>query len=130
MPTRTFPEQIGDWKILNENLKARLSEIPLLAPLHAELEEQIAEAERLESEQEVHKMRLRITNEKRTEVEVRGRNLRSRLTSMLRGQFGSKSNELLQFGVKPRATARRRKPEAAPAAAPEPQPAPAATAGT
>ncbi len=128
MPTRSLPEQIGDWKILNENLKPRLSEIPLLAPLQAELEAQVAEAERLESEQEVHKMRLRITNEKRAEVESRGHILKSRIESVLRGHLGHTSKELVQFGFKPRVTTRRRKPVEEPE--PEPQPEVKAVAST
>jgi len=99
---------------LNDNLKSRLLEVPHVAPFLTELEAQIEEAKRLEAEQEVHKARLRLTNQKRNAVGLRGQELKVRIAEALRSHFGNKSNELLQFGVKPRGGARRKKPEEPP----------------
>ncbi len=56
MVTRTLPEQIMAWGIMSDNLEPYLGELQHLVPLRAELDEVIAEAKRLEAEQETLSM--------------------------------------------------------------------------
>ncbi|HEX5760557.1 MAG TPA: hypothetical protein VF121_15330 [Thermoanaerobaculia bacterium] len=101
MVTRTLPDDIGDWRILGDNLKPLLEKLPHLSGQHAELEQAIAEALRLEAKQEVAIARLREINAQRAAVQERGQEIRRRIAHALRGHFRGTNVELLQFGIKP-----------------------------
>jgi hypothetical protein len=127
MPDRTLPELIGAMDTLSTNLKARLTEIPLLEPLQTDLDAWLAETRGLENQQEIYTARLRETNDKRRKAEARGVELYSQADAALRGQFGTKNKVLHEFGLRPRGGRRAAKKGEAPPPAPTPAPTPAAT---
>jgi hypothetical protein len=120
MVTRSLPEQIMAWGIMSDNLQPYVGELQHLAPLRAELNDVIAEAKRLEAEQETLKAALARTNEQRAQVLARGQELMSRLSRLLRASLGGKNVELLQFGVRPWRGGRPRKRRQPPERAEEP----------
>ena len=120
MVTRTLPEDIGDWKILSDNLELLLGELPYLSDQHAELNLAIEEALRLEAEQEVAVARLREINAQRTAVQVRGQEIRRQIAFALRGHFRATSVKLLEFGIKPLRGGKRSKKTRSPEPPPEP----------
>ena len=125
MVTRTVGDQLKDWSALIGNLEGLLGEVPHLAPLRAELAEVIAQAKVLEVEQNRVTALLRQVNADRAEVLAQGQDVKERIADLLRGHFGTKSPELLQFGVRPRTGGPRpRRRKAPPGPVPEPEPAP------
>lgn len=120
MVTRTLPEDIGDWKILSDNLEPLLGELPYLSAQHAELDRAIEEALRLEAEQEVAIARLREINTERAAVQARGQEIRRKIVFGLRGHYRGTNVKLLQFGVKPLRGGRRSKKTRSPEPPPEP----------
>jgi hypothetical protein len=122
MVTRTIGDQLKDWSALIGNLEGLLKEVPHLAPLRAELAEVMERVRVLEVEQNRATALLRQVNEERNEAVARGQDVKERIADLLRGHFGTKSPELLQFGFRPRTGGPRRRRRAAP---PEPPPEPA-----
>ena len=118
MPDRNLVELIGFMDVLSTNLKARLTEIPLLEPLQTDLDAWLAETRGLETQQEIYTARLRETNEKRRKAEARGIELRAQADAALRGQFGTKNKVLHEFGLRPRGGRRTAKKGETPAPAP------------
>lgn len=119
MATPKVPEQISDWTTLRDTLAPRLEELRFLQPLHAGLSELLAELTQLEADQEVVLARLHTINERRRELVVLLQELTSQIHDALRGRYGSRSQTLREFGVKPRSGGRprgRRKAAAEPAA--------------
>jgi hypothetical protein len=122
------PERIARWKVMTTSLKPQLGDLPLLAPLHAELEGTILQSEELDARHEALKAETREVNRLRDELAKKGDDLRNRMAATLQTIHGFKSEKLIEFGVQPRRTRgrdrqarKRRNPE-------QPTQAPAATA--
>lgn len=109
MASQSFASQMNLYTVLVNTLKQYLPEMPHLETLHQELEAVVAEGRVLEDQRGFHEAQLRQNNAQRREMEKKGRELRLRLASSLRGAFGPDSQKLLEFGVKPRAVVRRRR---------------------
>jgi hypothetical protein len=109
----THPERIARWKVMTTGLKQQLGELPLLEPLHKELEEVILHSEELDVRSEALKAEAREVNRLRDDLAKRGDELRSRLGAALQTVHGFKSEKLIEFGIAPRKTrGRDRKPRA------------------
>ncbi|HEV7784633.1 MAG TPA: hypothetical protein VGQ28_04795, partial [Thermoanaerobaculia bacterium] len=104
-----FKEKIVTLTTLHDNLVPRLQEMPHLANDHAALGDLLTQARDLENRQDLAAGELRLINQKRTDLDKQGRNLRSRFGLLLRGTFGANSAELLKYGFSPRAKAVRSK---------------------
>lgn len=125
----TNPERIARWKVMAAGVKQQLGELPLLAPLHQELEDVILQSEALDVRSEALKAEAREVNRLRDELATRGDELRSRLGATLQTVHGFKSEKLIEFGIAPRkARGRDRKPRVRRSGARSPEP--AATAPT
>jgi hypothetical protein len=121
------PERIARWKVMTAGLKPQLGDLPLLAPLHAELESAILQSEELDARHEALKAETREVNRLRDELAKKGDDLRSRMAATLQTIHGFKSEKLIEFGVQPRRT-RGRDRQARKRRNQEPTQAPAATA--
>jgi hypothetical protein len=127
----TNPERIARWKVMSVGLKPVLNELPLLAPLHTELEEVILQSEQLDARSEALNAETREVNRLRDELVKRGDELRSRLGASLQTVHGFKSEKLIEFGITPRKSrGRDRKPRARRNGAQSPQPATSAASAT
>ena len=125
----TNPERIARWKVMTVALEPQLGDLPLLAPLHAELKDVTSESGELDARHEALKAETREVNRKRDELAKKGDDLRARMAASLQTVHGFRSEKLIEFGVKPRRArgrdlqARKRRSEKA-------DPAPAAPSGT
>jgi hypothetical protein len=114
---QTFAKKITEWELLNTNIKPHLQDMPYLQEIVTALDALIAEARSLDNQQEVARGQLQDMIHKRQEAEKQGETLRRRAASHLRGSFGFTSDELVQFGVRPRKTGpRKSKPATQPPA--------------
>ena len=120
MATITLAKLISDWELLNAALQPHLTDMPYLRDKATELEGLIAEAKGMDSKQQDLRGALQQTVRARQDLEKRGKNLQSRLASILRGSLGFDNQTLLGFGIKPRRPARRKK---TPTETPPPEPA-------
>jgi hypothetical protein len=93
---------MASWKLLIGNLAAHLPTLPHARPLVGELEAVVTEIQEIDKEQEIARGRLRELTHRRQEAERRGDKLWRRLGALLKGNFGFTSQELIQFGFKPR----------------------------
>lgn len=125
----TNPERIARWKVMAAALEPQLGDLPLLAPLHAELKGVTSESEDLDARHEALKAETREINRKRGELARKGDDLRARLAASLQTVHGFRSEKLIEYGVQPRRVrgrdlqARKRRSQKAEAA-------PAVSAGT
>jgi hypothetical protein len=114
MATFTLAKLIADWELLNTALQPHLTDMPYLKDKATELEALIADAKGMDAKQQDLRGTLQQTVKQRKDIEKRGKDLKSRLASILRGDLGFDNQTLLGFGVKPRRPARRKKPEDTP----------------
>lgn len=115
MARKTFRETVQSWRLMVENARPLLAEKPHLAPVHAELDAQLAKAEDIE--RRLHRLRSEqrsLMRQRHQAVEV-GANLRTQFAGGLVALFGGQSEQLLVFGVHPRPKTlpRRKKTKAA-----------------
>ncbi len=99
---KSIRESLVDWQQMLDNLAPRLGELPHLRPLHDDLAALLAAATALETERSRQEARLREVNHERQLSHRQGRDLRNRLVAGLQGTFGPESEELIEFGIKPR----------------------------
>lgn len=98
----TNPERIARWKVMTVALEPQLGELPLLAPLHAELKSVTSESEELDVRHEALKAETREVNRKRDDLAKKGDDLRARLAASLQTVHGFRSEKLIEYGVQPR----------------------------
>jgi hypothetical protein len=120
MATFTLAKLISDWELLNTALQTHLTDLPYLKDKATELEALIVEAKGMDTRQQDLRGSLQETVRQRRDLEKRGRSLQSRLTAILRGNFGFENQTLLGFGIKPRRPGRPRKTPTDGPAQPEP----------
>jgi hypothetical protein len=92
-----------DLQLMSNNLEPKLEEMEFLRPLHAEISALVVEGRQLEADQENARKVLTELVRRRQELEKKGETLRLRAAAMLRGAFGFTSEELIPFGIRPRA---------------------------
>jgi len=102
MSTRTFHQKVADWQVLVDNVTPHLTDMPQLAADHTALSDVLARVRTLESQQEIQKGLLRDTNQQRKLMATQGGDIEARLRASLRGALGPQSEQLVQFGIKPR----------------------------
>lgn len=102
MPTRNFQAQLSRWEVLNTNLKTHLDQLPHLQPGQLELEQKIAEGKVLDAQQSQLTAALRQTVVRRQNLEKETNHLREFLDSGLRHAFGTTSQKLHEFEIRPR----------------------------
>jgi len=98
----TNPERIARWKVMTVALEPQIGDLPLLAPLHAELKGVTSESEELDARHEALKAETREVNRKRDDLAKKGDDLRARLAASLQTVHGFRSEKLIEYGVQPR----------------------------
>jgi hypothetical protein len=104
------------WDVLVTNLKPSLPEMPHVADDLKTLEELLAQARALETQQENLRSQARKSNDQLTKILIAGDKIRSRLGSTLKGKLGFTDQALVKYGLKPLPEARKRKSSTPPAA--------------
>ncbi len=116
-------EQFARFQSLASNLRTHLAELPGLAANHTAFEELVGRIQASLAEQDVLASRTSDLIRTREQDMKLALELRHRLAGQLQGQFGTTSERLREFGVKPRRRRSRRKaPEAPPPEAPQSPP--------
>jgi hypothetical protein len=119
----TVRERFARFQSLASNLRPRLPEMPALADNHAAFEELVVRIQASLAEQDVLASRTSELIRTREEDMKQALELRHRLAGQLQGHFGTGSEKLREFGIKPRRRRSRRKSETPapeePVAAPE-----------
>jgi hypothetical protein len=114
---KLFSNKVSTWEMISTNAKPHITDMPFLQPVVSDLDGLIAEAKGLDSDQEVARKQLADITHRRQELERNGETLRARISAYLKGSFGYTSDQLIQFGIKPRPS---RKKKVAPPAATTP----------
>jgi hypothetical protein len=114
----SFAKVLADCELLRASLPALLEELPHLNAENSELEAFLNEIKSLNQRQSELTSQLREVVRLRQEAEGRGRDLRGRRASQLRGKLGFKNERLLSFGIPPRRKPVRRKEEESPTTKP------------
>jgi hypothetical protein len=102
MPRKTFAETMRSWELMLGQMRPLLEELPGLAAQHAELEALLAEAQRLNDEVRELGARRKLAARLCREAVAAGVEVRLRLAAGLATRFGTKSEKLVAFGLKPR----------------------------
>jgi hypothetical protein len=102
MPTKNFQAQLSRWEVLNTNLKTHLDLLPHLQPGQLELEQKIAEGKVFAAQQSQLTAALREVIVRRQDLEKATNHLREFLDSGLRHAFGTTSQKLHEFEIRPR----------------------------
>jgi hypothetical protein len=106
---KEFGQKVQSWELLSDGLQPHLAEMPFLQPLYDELRAAIEQARDLLNVQESARSQLRGLVEQRRQIELDGEAFRSRAAAYLRGRFGFKSKQLIEFGLSPLASKPKRK---------------------
>ena len=69
MAKEGLSKEVGDWKALNANVKARLSELPQLTETVNGLDAVIGEAEEFQHVHDIHRRQLRETTQRSKDIE-------------------------------------------------------------
>ena len=109
MAKEGLSKEMGDWKALIGNVKARLPEFPHLTDMVAGFDTFLVEAEEFQRIHDVHRRQLRETTQQSKDIERRGRSLRNRLIAAMQSTYGVDSMMLVEFGVNPRLATKRRR---------------------
>ena len=105
---KRFKEKLVDWQVLYDSLVPRITAMPHLAADHQALGNLLTESRDLEKGQEAARSQLRDINQRRKELGTQATELNSRLSLGLRSSLGSRSEKLIEFGVKPVPRTRRK----------------------
>ncbi|MEA2561748.1 MAG: hypothetical protein QOH06_3252 [Acidobacteriota bacterium] len=107
----SFAAKVTSWELLATNLQPHLAVMPHLQAFYEQMLALILLARELDGQQESARAQARELTHQRQEVERDGENLRARVAAHLRATFGFTSEQLVQFGINPRArVGRRREP--------------------
>jgi hypothetical protein len=108
------------WDKLAANIRPYLADMPQATADHSRFDALLTRIRTSFHEQEVHTRRIAELIRLRKDDMVEARDLRNRLTAQLQGRFGLDSERLLEFAIKPRKRAARRKVKDDQAPLPEP----------
>jgi hypothetical protein len=123
-----YSDKTTRWEQLLTSVAANSEELgPAVEVERKELEQTLAEAKQLDIQQDLLRAQSTEATRRRQEVDVRGEELRRRLSAIVRGKYGTRNNKLKEFGLEPFKSPSRRKPEPEAPGTPAPQPAPAKT---
>jgi hypothetical protein len=109
MAKEGLSKELGDWKALVGNVRARLPEFPHLTDMVAGFDAFIVEAEEFQRVHDIHRRQLRETTQRSKDIERRGRSFRNRLVAGVQSTYGVDSVQLVEFGVNPRQATKRRR---------------------
>lgn len=110
MPT-SFNDQLARWDALNTNLKPQLVDLPHLQKGQEEFEALLRKGFEIAAQQHHYTGLFRQIIVERNKLEAQAKQLADFIASGLRHAFGSKSQKLHEFGVKPRIRRRIKKEE-------------------
>jgi hypothetical protein len=123
----TLAAKIDRWEGMSNNLQPFLNEVPQLKAAHAQFQQTIADAKALRDRLRAMKAEVKGSTFQRNELLATGDELFTRISLGLQSAFGTKSDRLATFAVKPRAkTGRPSQKKAAPVPPVEATTAPAA----
>jgi hypothetical protein len=94
-------ERTTRWDVLVTNLKPDVPEMPHVAEDVKALEDLMAQARFLQTQQEEMRSQTRSSSDQLKKVLIEGDKLRSRLGSTLRGKLGFADAKLVKYGFKP-----------------------------
>jgi hypothetical protein len=114
MGTTRLEDRLNRWEVLNANLKNHLEEMPDMQPKQAEFEQIIEQDLTLAAQYNQLNATSRAILRQRRELAKKGNQLRNVFTAALRHRFGPESQQLNEFGVKPRVFRRKKKEEPKP----------------
>lgn len=109
MAKEGLSKEVGDWKALNANIKARLPEVPQLTETVEGLDAVIVEAEEFQHVHDIHRRQLRETTQRSKDIERRGRSFRNRLVAGVQSAYGVDNMLLVEFGINPRLPTKRKR---------------------
>ena len=125
MVISSFPDSMADWSLLVSAVENNSETLPDLSGLLGPLKGFLSEARELDAVKAAARSQLS-QGAKRTRALVpEGREAASRLRNAIKVHFGSHNEKLLEFGIAPLRTPRRRQPANPPKPDPEisvPQP--------
>ena len=98
-----FSIRMNNLQLMSNNLEPKLETMEFLRPIHQEISALVVDGRQLEADQENARKAFTEFVRRRQELEKRGEELRRRAAAMLRGTFGFTSEELIPFGIRPRA---------------------------
>jgi hypothetical protein len=123
----TLAQAMKTWDTLNASIKPLLADMPAAAKDQADFEASIARVRSLAMTQDSLTGQVRDAVKSRLTEEKTTKAIYDRLASHLRAKFGSRSDLLLEFAVKPRRQGRKKKKATPGTSTPQPEtPAPAA----
>ncbi len=102
MAKEGLSKEIGDWKALSANIRARLPELPQLTDTVNSLDAVIVEAEEFQHVHDIHRRQMRETTQRSKDIERRGRGFRNRLIAGAQSAYGVDNMLLVEFGINPR----------------------------
>ena len=121
-----YSDKTTRWEQLLTSVAANAEELgPAVQAERTALEQALAEAKQLDIQQDLLRAQSTETTRRRKEIDVRGEELRRRLSAIVRGKYGTRNNKLKEFGLEPFKPTNRRKPEPEAPEAPVPEPTPA-----
>jgi hypothetical protein len=98
-----FSIRMNNLQLMSNNLEPKLEKMEFLRPIQEEIVAVVTEGRQLDADQENARKVLTELVRRRQELEKKGETLRLRAAAMLRGTFGFTSEELIPFGIRPRA---------------------------
>jgi hypothetical protein len=117
MATPRLQDRLNRWEILNANLKQHLETLPDMTAKQADFEALIAQDVALAAQHSQLIGTARSLTAQRRALTRKGNQLRNIFVAALRHAFGPESQQLNEFGVRPRVFRRRETPSS-----PQPEP--------
>jgi len=127
MAGQSFGDFIRRWEQFNSALKPLLADLPHLAQDQAEFEALVTQARNLDDQQKQLRGKAQDMTQQRKVIFLKGLDQHERLASQLKGVLGSRNQNLVGFGLRPRKVPKRRKGENPDAPPPSPPPSPPPT---
>ncbi len=114
MPTPSFADRLLYWEQLVESLTSHVETVPGIKGPREELAALIAKIRENDMHAQLLRANLRETVAQRRTFEDQSAGLATRISALLRAEFGFESERLIEFGLKPRSRNRRRSESPAP----------------
>ena len=101
MPRTSFADVVLDWEKLTAACQANAADLPGLEPILRELQTLLAETQALGKQQDAQKAAVQQTTLEIRERVTRGRLLATRLRDGVKSFYGTRTEKVIEFGVRP-----------------------------